>query len=147
MVRRLTAVIAALLVVLGACDSTKTSGTRPAAPTASLPPSSTVPPAPPDFPVLLDDAGLHLPPGRTPAGVYRVSFADHRTRRGEHVDIRFRPSGPRIELGRVSAGTSDNVTLRQNLIAYLTIDDVTRDVPIENQLDVTPSPKYSSPVT
>jgi hypothetical protein len=98
---------------------------------------------------VLDDGGLKLPPGPTPAGVYRVSFEDRRTHRGasEHAQIRFRPSGPYIELDEVSAGASDDVTLLPNLIVYLAIDDVTRGVPIENQLDIVPTPGYSTPVT
>ncbi len=98
---------------------------------------------------MLDDGGLRLPPGPTPAGIYRVSFADRRTAQHpeQQVDIRFRPSGPYIELNRVYAGHSDYVTLLQNLIVYVTIDDVTQDVKIQNQLDVRPTARYSTPVS
>jgi hypothetical protein len=52
-----------------------------------------------------------------------------------------------IELDRVRAGASDNVTLLPNLVVYLTIDDVTQGVDIQHQLDVRPTAGYSTPVT
>jgi hypothetical protein len=141
-----TITIAVLLATLAACSSSS-RGLSPASTSPSTTPSSAAPR--PSFDIGLDDGGLTLPPGPTPAGIYRVSFEDRRTHRGanEHAQIRFRPSGPEIELDEVSAGHSDEVTLLQNLIVYLAIDDVTQNVPIENQLDVRPTPRYSTPVT
>jgi hypothetical protein len=140
MIRTLSIAAGVALVALAACGSSAK---------ATLTPPSTATSPVPDFPIVLDDGGLKLPPGPTPAGIYRVSFADRRTKRGagRHVDIRFRPSGPLIELDRVRAGASDNVTLLPNLVVYLTIDDVTQGVEIENQLDVRPTARYSTPVT
>jgi hypothetical protein len=133
--------IALLIGVIAACGSSRAG--------SSTSTSTSMSGSHPAFDIVLDDDGLKLPPGPTLAGVYRVSFEDRRSHRvvGEHVSVRFRPSGPYIELDRVSAGFSDDVTLLQNLIVYLAIDDVTRAVPIENQLDIRPTPQYSSPVT
>jgi hypothetical protein len=39
------------------------------------------------------------------------------------------------------------MTFLPNLEAYLAIDDKDSNVPMPNQLDITPTPGYSTPVT
>jgi hypothetical protein len=137
---------ATLVVLVAACSS---SSPRAVGPSTTAATGASVPASPPDFRVVLDDGGLHLPPGPTRAGIYRVCFEDRRTKRrpDDYVVIRFQPSGPDIELGHVATGHSDDITLLQNLGVYPMINDKFASVPIENQLDVRPTAQYSSPVT
>ncbi len=150
---RRTLVLVLVSGALSACSSSKstTAGSSSSQPTTS---SSRDSPwagraSPPMFAAVLDDTGLKLPPGPTPAGIYRVSFTDRRTRRGPgHQWLEFRPSGPEIVLATIPAGASDDVTFRQNLIVEVANDGVVeRDIPIDNQLNVTPTRGYSTPVT
>lgn len=137
--------LAAIVFVgaLGACHSSKSSATD------SATTSSSSAAAHPSFAVVLDDTGLKLPDGPTPGGIYRVSFADRRTHPGanERPALQFRPSGPLIVSAQVPAGTAGDVTFLPNLIVQLAVDSVVRPVPIDHQLNITPAPGYSTPVT
>lgn len=130
---------------LCACHSSKSS---PSA-TDPVTTTSTTAAAHPSFSVVLDDTGLKLPDGPTPGGIYRVSFADRRTHPGpnEHAALQFRPSGPMIVAAQVVAGQSADVTFLPNLIVQLAVDTAVRPVPIDHQLDIAPTPGYSTPVT
>ena len=103
----------------------------------------------PRFSAVLDDDGLKLPTGPTPAGRYRISFVDHRSHRDpkKQATLRFRASGPTFVLLEIPAGSSQVGVLVQNLIAYIAIDGVNRNVPVENPLDVRATPQYPTPAT
>jgi hypothetical protein len=145
MIRSLSVAAGAALVAVAACSSSSHT-TLPPAPTSST--ASTARPDP-RFDIVLDDAGLELPPGPTPGGIYLVSFEDRRTRKpaNQLAQVRFRPTGPPIVLEEVSAGTSKDVIFAPNLEAYLAIDDNDSSLPMPNQLEITPTPGYSTPVT
>jgi hypothetical protein len=145
MIRTLSIAAGVALVALAACGSSS-HRTLPPAPTSAT--ASTARPHP-RFDIVLDDTGLELPPGPTPAGIYLVSFEDRRTQKppNQLAQVRFRPSGPPIVLDEVSAGTTKYMTFLRNLEAYLAIDNKDSNVTMPNQLDITPTPGYSTPVT
>lgn len=75
---------------------------------------------------MLDDAGLHIPQRRQPAGSYQVSFNDRRSRRRvkQRVAVAISPSGPPIVLFTVPAGTRRTIVLLANESAQVAINGV-----------------------
>ena len=164
--------IVLLGVVTAACSASKPSASEPG---SSLSSSSTTPSATapnesaPRFDVVLDDNGLTFPPGRTLAGSYLISFEDRRSSppAGQHLHLQFLPSGPRILLIDVAAGTAGTHVLLANMVAeVVTLDagdipvpgEFVRPealsrrhsigaVPVTNPLAIEATPEHPTPVT
>lgn len=142
--RRIGAIVL-LIGSLAACDSSHPHAANP--PTS--PSSSKTAPTLPSFDAVLDDTGLHLPAGPTPAAKYRISFEDRRTHQvaGKRGVLQFLPSGPQIVVLAVPAGTSADGTLIANLVARVAINGQAANVPIDHPLDVQATPQYPTPAT
>jgi hypothetical protein len=135
--------VAVVLAVgaLGGCHSTKSrDSSRRSAPTAAATPRLTA---------VLDDGGLKLSSRHIRAGRYLVTFRDSRSRRpvGDKVVLRFSPSGPNIVLLEVAAGAQRVAALYQNEVPWVAINGVEASVAGSRQLEVDPTPEFSTPVT
>jgi hypothetical protein len=125
------------------------SSTKSASDASATSTTQSTPVAVSELRAVLDDTGLHLPPGRLHAAKYRVSFTDERSHppRGRHVTLRLRPSGPDITILEVPAGQTRVATIVQNVVAYVAIDGKDARVPVENQLDIVATKEYPTPAT
>jgi hypothetical protein len=114
------------------------------------PPKPTKPARAPadEFAVVLDDAGLHVPRSRRPAGSYLVSFVDRRSRKGvnQGVAVAISPSGPPIVLFKVSAGARCTEVLLANESAQVVINGVVQ-WKRSSSLNIATSKSYPTPAT
>ena len=139
---RLTRIcMVAVLVAASACSNDSHKAEPPK-------PTSLTRPAPHEFAVVLDDAGLHGPPEPRPAAKYTLSFADRRSRRGidQRVAIALGPNGPTIVFLTLPAGARREVVLSANVGAHVVINGVPqRD--LSASFNIVPSKEYPTPAT
>lgn len=165
---RRSAVVVLVVGLLAACSSSKSK------PSASEPTSTGsgvtahAVNVVPSFDVVLDDDGLTFPPGTTLAREYVISFEDRRTSPppDQHLHLQFLPSGLRIVLIDVPAGTSSRHAILGNMVAEVVYFDpgVSLDtgflrpqdmahrhsigtVPVKNPLSIETTPEFPTPVT
>ena len=135
-------VVLLLLATLGAaCSSSDTNTGNPTTPSTR--------PAIKNLWVSLGDNGLTFSPSKIAAAEYRITFRDRRSQRkaGEKVVLQFAPSGPRIVLVEVPAGTRRTGNILANEIAWVAIDGVRREFGGETGLTITTSQQFPTPAT
>ncbi len=129
-----------VMVLAAGCSN----GSRKTTPT----PSTKATGAANEFPVVLDDSGLHIPQQQRPSATYAVSFTDRRSHvaPNQRVALTVSPIGPDVVLFSVPAGTHS----RQVLLANESVQVVVNDVPqrgLAAYLKIEPSKEYPTPAT
>jgi hypothetical protein len=101
-----------------------------------------------EFPVVLDDSGLHIPQEQRPSATYVISFTDRRSHVGskQRVVLTVSPIGPPFTLFSLSAGTHRTEVLLANESVQVLVNDVPHRG-LAASLNIAPSKEYPTPAT